>query len=259
METPDNMSATSPYVNLVSDDENMEATSEKNRQWDDRMALATARMKEAVQTTYAANEKMKEVETLLAYVEELTKKHPANQIGATFQTPLRQNTTHVGNSSHQTSAFQTPAPATNTNAYQAPRATGAPAIHRVQPNVTFQDHVTHIDSLPELENMEMFFEARIDKIEKEMGKKIAELEHGSKKKEGLRYSDLCIHPDLGLPEGFKIPKFDHFNGSSNPRANLRSYCDQLVGNGENEALLIRLFSRSLSATAMEWFISQDIS
>ena len=71
----------------------------------------------------------------------------------------------------------------------------------------------------------MFFEARIDKIEKEIGKKIAELEHGSKKKEGLRYSDLCIYPDLGLPEGFKIPKFDHFNGSDNRKARLRAYCD----------------------------------
>ncbi|XP_059302328.1 uncharacterized protein LOC132054303 [Lycium ferocissimum] len=161
------------------------------------------------------------------------------QTGVAFQTPLRQNTTHVGSSSHQTPAFQTPAHATNTNTYQAPRATGVPVPHLVQPNVTFQDHVTHIDSSPELENMEMFFEARIDKMEKERGKKIAELEHSSKKKDGLRYSDLCIHPDLGLPEGFKIPKFDHFNRSDNPKAHLRAYCDQLVGNGENEALLMR--------------------
>ncbi|XP_060182957.1 uncharacterized protein LOC132612900 [Lycium barbarum] len=92
-----------------------------------------------------------------------------------------------------------------------------------------------------------------------MGNKIAELKQGSKKKEGLRYSNLCIHLDLGLPEGFKIPKFDHFNGLGDPRAYLRAYCDQLVRSGGNEALLMRLFSRSLSGTAMEWFISQDIS
>ncbi|XP_060216771.1 uncharacterized protein LOC132644214 [Lycium barbarum] len=76
----------------------------------------------------------------------------------------------------------------------------------------------------------------------------------------LRYSNLCIHPDIGLPEGFKIPKFDHFNGSGNPRAHLRAYCDHLVGNDRNEAsLLMRLFSQSLSGTTMEWFISHDIS
>ncbi|XP_059310083.1 uncharacterized protein LOC132061252 [Lycium ferocissimum] len=182
---------------------------------------------------------------------------PQTQAGAPFQTPLRRNATHVGSSSHHTPAFQTSARVINANAYQAHRAIGVPVTHPTQPNVTFQEHVTHIDSSPELENMEMFFEARIDKIEKEMGKKIVELEHGSKKKEGLRYSDLCIHPDLGLPEGFKIPKFDHFNGSGNPRAHLRAYCDQLVGSGRNEAF--RLFSRSLLGTAMELFISQDIS
>ncbi|XP_060182197.1 uncharacterized protein LOC132611850 [Lycium barbarum] len=184
---------------------------------------------------------------------------PQTHIGATFQTPLHQNTTHVGSSSHHTLTFQTPTRTTNANAYQAPQATGVPVTHPVQPNVTFEDHVTHSDSLPELENMKMFFEARIDKIEKEMGKKIVELEHGSKKKEGLRYSDLCIHPNLGLLESFKIPKFDRFNGSGNPRAHLRAYCDQLVGSGGNEALPMRLFSRSLSEMTMEWFISQDIS
>ncbi|XP_060183008.1 uncharacterized protein LOC132612957 [Lycium barbarum] len=167
---------------------------------------------------------------------------PQTQAGAPFESPLHRNATHVGSSSHHTPAFQTPIRATNANAYQARRAIGVPVTHPTQPNVTFQEHVTHTDSSPELENMEMFFKARIDKIEKEMGKKIVELEHSSKKKEGLRYSDLCIHPDLGLQEGFKIPKFDHFNVSSNPRAHLRDYGDQLVRSGGNEALLMRLFS-----------------
>ncbi|XP_060183105.1 uncharacterized protein LOC132613063 [Lycium barbarum] len=187
---------------------------------------------------------------------------PQTQNGATFQTPLCRSTTYVGNSTHQTPAFQIHAHATachNPNAYQTPRVAGTPTTRPMQPNVTFQDHITHIDSSLELENVKMFFEARIDKIEKEMGKKIVELEQGSKKKKGLRYSDLCIHPDLGLPKGFKIPKFDHFNGRGNPRAHLRVYFYQLVGSGGNEALLMRLFSRSLSGKAMEWFIWQDIS
>ena len=25
---------------------------------------------------------------------------------------------------------------------------------------------------------------------------------------GLNYEDLCIHPNLYLPKGFKMPKFD---------------------------------------------------
>nr|QVT92263.1 reverse transcriptase [Solanum chacoense] len=72
---------------------------------------------------------------------------------------------------------------------------------------------------------------------------------------GLSYEDLCIHPNLDLPEGFKVPKFEIFGGTGNRLAHLRAYCDQLVGVGRNEALLMRLFSRSLSGETLEWFTS----
>ncbi|KAK4724407.1 hypothetical protein R3W88_027186 [Solanum pinnatisectum] len=75
---------------------------------------------------------------------------------------------------------------------------------------------------------------------------------------GLSYEDLWIHPNLDLPEGFKVPKFDIFEGIGNPLAELRAYCDQLVGVGRDEALLMRLFSRSLSGEALEWFTSHEI-
>ena len=42
---------------------------------------------------------------------------------------------------------------------------------------------------------------------------------------GLSCEDLCIHPNLDLPKGFKIPKFDTFGGVGNPMDHLRSYCD----------------------------------
>ncbi|XP_015075572.1 uncharacterized protein LOC107019693 [Solanum pennellii] len=74
---------------------------------------------------------------------------------------------------------------------------------------------------------------------------------------GLSYAELCIHPDLNLPEGFKIPKFDTFGGVGNPMAHLRAYYDQLVGVGKDEALLMRLFSRSLCGEALEWFTSHE--
>ncbi|XP_049345800.1 uncharacterized protein LOC125810336 [Solanum verrucosum] len=74
---------------------------------------------------------------------------------------------------------------------------------------------------------------------------------------GLNYEDLCIHPNLDFPEGFKVPKFDVFGGTGNPLAHLRAYCDQLVGVGRDEALLMRLFSRSLNGEALEWFTSHE--
>ncbi|KAK4718931.1 hypothetical protein R3W88_017269 [Solanum pinnatisectum] len=82
--------------------------------------------------------------------------------------------------------------------------------------------------------------------------------HYIPKVDGLSYEDLCIHPNLDLPEGFKVPKFDTFEGTGNPLAHLRAYCDQLVGVGRNEALLMRIFSRSLSGEALEWFTSHEI-
>ena len=67
-----------------------------------------------------------------------------------------------------------------------------------------------------------------------------------------------MHPDLEIPEGYKIPKFETFNGIGNPMSHLRAYCDKLVGIGKNDALIMRLFSRSLSGEALEWFTSQEL-
>ncbi|KAJ8564732.1 hypothetical protein K7X08_001192 [Anisodus acutangulus] len=53
----------------------------------------------------------------------------------------------------------------------------------------------------------------------------------SKGHEGLEYEDLCMHPDIELPVGYKVPKFGLFDGKGNPHAHLRSYCDKLIGVG----------------------------
>ncbi|KAM3248039.1 hypothetical protein P3L10_009807 [Capsicum annuum] len=82
--------------------------------------------------------------------------------------------------------------------------------------------------------------------------------HGSSNAVGFSYDDLCIHPDLNLPEGFKVPKFETFNGTGNPTTHLRGYCDQIVGAGRNVALLMRLFSQSQSGEALEWFDSKEL-
>ena len=75
---------------------------------------------------------------------------------------------------------------------------------------------------------------------------------------GLNYEDLCIHPDLDLPEGFKVPKFVTCNATGNPLAHLKSYCDQLMGVGKTKALLMHLFIRILNGEALEWFTLQKL-
>jgi len=93
-------------------------------------------------------------------------------------------------------------------------------------------------------------------MKEEIRKAMKEL-HCIPEVDGLSYEDLCIHPKLDLPEGFKVPKFDIFGGTGNPLAHLRAYCDQLVGVGRDKALLMRIFSRSLSGEALEWFTSHE--
>ena len=69
--------------------------------------------------------------------------------------------------------------------------------------------------------------------------------------DGLNYDDLCINLDLDLPEVFKVPKFDTFKEVGNSMAHLRAYCDHLVRVGRDEALLMRLFIRSLCGESLE--------
>ncbi|KAG5629621.1 hypothetical protein H5410_001338 [Solanum commersonii] len=57
---------------------------------------------------------------------------------------------------------------------------------------------------------------------------------------GLSYEDLCIHPDVELPEGYKLPKFEMFNGIGYPKAHLRMYCNKLVGVGRDVKILMKL-------------------
>ncbi|XP_070047359.1 uncharacterized protein [Nicotiana tomentosiformis] len=80
---------------------------------------------------------------------------------------------------------------------------------------------------------------------------------GRKGIEGLNYEDLCIQPDVELPEGYKPPKFEIFDGTGDPKMYMRTYCDKLVGVCMNEQIRMKLFMRSLTGDAMSWYISQN--
>ncbi|XP_070008381.1 uncharacterized protein [Nicotiana sylvestris] len=80
---------------------------------------------------------------------------------------------------------------------------------------------------------------------------------GPKEIEVLNYEDLCIQPDMELPEGYKPPKFEMFDGTGDPKVHLRSYCDKLVGVGKDERIRMKLFMRSHTRDALSWYISQN--
>nr|XP_033516402.1 uncharacterized protein LOC117280766 [Nicotiana tomentosiformis] len=80
---------------------------------------------------------------------------------------------------------------------------------------------------------------------------------GGKGIEGLKFEDMCIQPDVELPEDYKPPKFEMFDGTSDPKVHLRTYYDKLVGVGKNEQISMKLFMRSLTGDALSWYISQN--
>ncbi|WP_421019367.1 hypothetical protein, partial [Klebsiella pneumoniae] len=63
-----------------------------------------------------------------------------------------------------------------------------------------------------------------DMLEKDIKRKTEELfekfNRSTRKVTDLKYNDLCMHPNLDLPEGFKILKFKMFNGTGNAKAHL---------------------------------------
>ncbi|KAJ8526532.1 hypothetical protein K7X08_029009 [Anisodus acutangulus] len=73
----------------------------------------------------------------------------------------------------------------------------------------------------------------------------------------LEYEDLCMHPDIELHVGYNVPKFDLFDGKGNPHAHLRSYCDKLIGVGKDQAIIMKLFVRSLTGETLDWYTSQN--
>ncbi|KAH0720276.1 hypothetical protein KY284_005306 [Solanum tuberosum] len=78
----------------------------------------------------------------------------------------------------------------------------------------------------------------------------------SKPAHDLRYEKLCLHPKVELPSGFKIQKFNMFDGQY-PMTHLKNFCSRLVGLENNEPLLMRLFIQSLSRIAFTWYVKQD--
>nr|XP_016437096.1 PREDICTED: uncharacterized protein LOC107763158 [Nicotiana tabacum] len=73
----------------------------------------------------------------------------------------------------------------------------------------------------------------------------------------LDYEDLCIHPDVDMHVGYKPSKFDIFNGTGDPHAHLKAYCDKVIGIGRNEKLRMKLFKRSLTIEELTWYTRQD--
>lgn len=75
----------------------------------------------------------------------------------------------------------------------------------------------------------------------------------------VAYKDLCLFPDVQLPFGFKMPKFDLYDGHRDTVDHLRGFCSKMRGAVGKDKLLMAYFSQSLSGATLEWYTRQDYS
>ncbi|XP_070036059.1 uncharacterized protein [Nicotiana tomentosiformis] len=140
----------------------------------------------------------------------------------------------------------------------------APDTQYYVPEPTFKvadpySHAPHFEPLVETEKPSRNVE------QDEMFRKVKSLEQSLKNMQGIgsqvsvAYKDLCLFPDVQLPAGFKMPKFDPYDGHGDPVAYLRGFCSNMRGAGGKDELLMAYFSQSLSGAALEWYTRQDTS
>lgn len=75
-----------------------------------------------------------------------------------------------------------------------------------------------------------------------------------------RYSldDICPYPFdqslnmVAIPLNFEIPKYDKYNGKSDPRDHIREFCTMSLEFSHDDTYMMRLFLWSLGGQMMEW-------
>ncbi|PKI78371.1 uncharacterized protein LOC116205843 [Punica granatum] len=69
------------------------------------------------------------------------------------------------------------------------------------------------------------------------------------------YLDLNLFPDMRLPPKIKIPDFDKYDGTTDPKPHLQGYRNRMMPYWEYEQFMIQTFQESLKGAALSWFTS----
>ncbi|KAG5580184.1 hypothetical protein H5410_050811 [Solanum commersonii] len=130
----------------------------------------------------------------------------------------------------------------------------APPVTKAQ-----EFHLQDVNHYVEIENDTKSIDAKM------MSMKMKSLEDamrclcGFDSSKSVRYEEWCTFPEVELSPSYKIPKFEIFSSSGNPFFHLKSYCEKLIGVGNNEGIRIKLFHQSLNGKALEWYSKQDVT
>ncbi|KAL3750215.1 hypothetical protein ACJRO7_011236, partial [Eucalyptus globulus] len=113
------------------------------------------------------------------------------------------------------------------------------------------------DNMPELEDdahQIVVEKAKPNSLSKtEHDKCFEKLEERLKQLQGLQDptpTDLSIYSKVKMPEKFKMPEFEKYDGTTYPRAHLQMYLVRMTQYVNNEPLMIQLFQSSLVGPAL---------
>ncbi|CAL1362599.1 unnamed protein product [Linum trigynum] len=70
---------------------------------------------------------------------------------------------------------------------------------------------------------------------------------------------LCLVPDVIIPNKFKIPEFEKYDGTTCPRNHLIMYCNKMANHIRDDKLMIHCFQNSLSGSALRWYMQLERS
>ncbi|KAL3753154.1 hypothetical protein ACJRO7_000539 [Eucalyptus globulus] len=91
---------------------------------------------------------------------------------------------------------------------------------------------------------------------------LEKLEEKLKQLQGLQdptSTDLSIYSKVKIPEKFKMPEFEKYNGMTCPMAHLQMYLVRMTQYVNNVPLMIQLFQSSLVGPALRWYITKNIN
>lgn len=75
----------------------------------------------------------------------------------------------------------------------------------------------------------------------------------------IDFGELCLYLGLYLPNSVKVLKFKKYDGGGCPHTHLWRCCNDMFQLGDDERVLIHLFSSSLKGQALRWLINLDKS
>ncbi|XP_050916507.1 uncharacterized protein LOC127131638 [Lathyrus oleraceus] len=76
---------------------------------------------------------------------------------------------------------------------------------------------------------------------------------------GIDARDLCLVPNVVLPQKFKVLDLLKYKGLSCPRSHLTMYCRKMASHMDNGNLLIHFFQDSLTGAFLDWYMSLERS